>query len=133
MLAPYIAQVGNPEQLTLKFRFQINGTDDPDFIVPGGCVTDVTQESTGVFKITFAQKYPVFVGLVGTVLEATPVNDLIVKADVADYDSSAGTLLVSVVGALHDAAAAEDPVDDDWVYLEVTFCTRSTLSPAVAI
>lgn len=131
MLAPYIAQIGNPEQLTLKFRFQVNGVTNPDFVLPGSCVIDVVRTGVGVFEIAFAEKYPVFVGLVGNVLAATPVSDLQVKAGVANYVATTGKLTVTVVDS--GVAAAADPVDNDWVYCEVTVCRRSRLSDAVAI
>lgn len=136
MLAPYIAQVGNPAQLTLKFRFQVNGTSDPDALLPGGCVTDVVRLDVGSFEIAFAQKYPVFVGGDAKVLPATATSNLRCTIDVADYSPTTGKLIVNVVGptaAGDTTAVAAEPVDDDWVYCEVTFCTSSDLSNSVAI
>lgn len=132
----YSDLVNSPEQVTLKFRFQVQagGADnDPDVILPHKCgVTDVTNEAVGQYRITFAEKFPVFIGMVGSVLEATPTHDLIVKCDVADYNATNGTLDVYVVGA-DGTTAAEEPADNDWVYCEVTFCRRSELAPSGAI
>lgn len=127
---------GSPELVTLKFRFQAGATGgaEPDFIVPGGVpVTDVVRNATaGQYEITFAEMYPVFVGMVGTVLEAEETHDLIVKCGAGDYDATTGVLTVQVVGA-DGSTADEDVVENDWVYLEVTFCRRSQLAPTVAI
>ncbi len=127
---------GSPELVTLKFRFQVAATGgaEPDFIVPASCgVSDVTRDgSAGLYTITFDEKFPVFLGLVGTVLEATPAHDFIVKADIADYDAAAGTLIITVVG-VDGGTAAEDVIENDWVYLEVTFCRRSAMAPSGAL
>lgn len=126
------ALTGSPELVKLSFRFQIDGTNDPDNVRPAGIVTDITRTSDGLFAITFAEKYPVFIGLVGSVLEATPAHDLIVKSSVAAYSSTTGILSVTVVGA-DGSTAAEDPADNDWVYVEATFCRNSTLAPSGSI
>lgn len=127
---------GSPELVTLKFRFQVGATGgaEPDFIVPAACgVSGVTRDgSAGVYTITFIEKFPVFIGCLGHVMEATPAHDLIVKADVADYDASAGTLAITVVG-VDGGTAAEDVIENDWVYMEVTFCRRNGLAPTGAI
>lgn len=128
--------VNSPEQVTLKFRFQVGATGgaEPDAIVPANCgVSDVTRDgSAGVYTITFDEKFPVFIGCLGHVMEATPAHDLIVKADVADYDASAGTLIITVVG-VDGGTAAEDVIENDWVYMECTFCRKSNLCPSGAI
>lgn len=128
--------VNSPEQVTVKFRFQAAaaGGDDPDFIVPHLCgVTDVVRNATaGQYEITFAEKFPVFIGMVGTVLEAEETNDFVVKCGAGDYDSSTGVLTVQVVG-LDGAVADEDVVENDWVYIEATFCRKSALAPSGAI
>jgi hypothetical protein len=132
-LAPYLAQTTSPELVRVCFRFQINGTSDPDALYPGyQGVTDVARVSAGVFDITFADKWPALVGLTGTVLEATPAHDLAIKAALAGYDSSTGILRITVYGA-DGSTAAEDPVDNDWVYLEVTFARRNALQASVSI
>jgi hypothetical protein len=127
---------GSPELVTLKFRFQVGATGgaEPDFIVPASCgVHGVTRDgSAGLYTITFSEKYPVFIGCLGHVMEATPAHDLIVKADVADYDAALGTLIITVVG-VDGSTAAEDVIENDWVYMEVTFCKRSELAPSGAI
>lgn len=133
----YSDLVNSPEQVTLNFRFQSAGGQPtaPDFLVPGNCgVSDITQAATdGIFTITFSEKYPVFIGGHGSVMHATNANDQIVKIDVADYSASAGTLIVQVIGALHDTAVAEAVPADDWVYLSLTFCRRNGMAPTVAV
>jgi hypothetical protein len=132
-LAPYLAQTTSPELVRICFRFQINGTSDPDALYPGyQGVTDVSRSGAGVFVVTFAEKWSAMVGFTGTVLEATPAHDLIVKAALAGYDASAGTLTLTVVGA-DGSTAAEDPVDNDWVYVECVFARRNGLQASVAI
>ncbi len=137
MATLYSDLVNSPEQVTLNFRFQSAGGQPsaPDFIVPGLCgVTDVTQAATdGIFTVTFAEKYPVFIGGHGSVMPATNANDQIVKIDVADYSPTAGTLMVHVIGALDTTQVAEAVAADDWVYLSLTFCRRSQLAPTTAI
>lgn len=129
----YSDLVNSPEQVTIKFRFQINGTSDPDNVVPAlSGVTEVTRTSAGLFVVTFAEKWPVFIGATGSVLEATQAHDLIVKTSVAGYVPSTGLLTLTVVGA-DGSTAAEDPPDNDWVYVEATFCRRSGLAPSGAI
>jgi hypothetical protein len=127
---------GSPELVTLKFRFQVGATGgaEPDAIVPAACgVSDVIRNgTTGQYEVTFDEKFPVFIGMVGTVLEAEETHDLIVKCGAGDYSSSTGVLTVQVVG-LDGSTADEDVVENDWVYLEVTFCRRSTLAPSGTI
>jgi hypothetical protein len=127
---------GSRDLVTLKFRFQVGATGgaEPDAIVPASCgVTDVIRNATtGQYEITFDQKFPVFIGMVGTVLEAEESHDLIVKCGAGDYSASTGVLTVQVVG-LDGSTADEDVIEDDWVYLEVTFCRNSVGAPTGAI
>lgn len=124
-LAPYVAQCTERDLVTKKFRFQINGTSDPDFQCPAGAVKDVVRNGVGVFTVYLPNGFRplTMLGLVGEVLEATPAHDLKVKADLADFSASAGTFQITIVGT-DGSTAAEDPVDNDWVYLEVTFAFR---------
>lgn len=132
------AFVNSPEQVTLKFRFQSagTGTTDPDFIVPANCgVTDIDQSAAGVWAITLTEKYPVFIGLTGHVMCASGVGlGQIVQAAVADYVASTGVLTVRTVDPYTDASpAAADIADNDWVYIEATFCRKSNMAPSGAI
>lgn len=134
----YSDLVSSPELVTHKFRFQINSTNDPDAILPAlSGVTDVTRTSAGVFAITFAQKYPVFIGATGAVMSVTAGQvsyGLIVQTTPGSYSTTTGILTVHVVDPYADATpAAVDPTDDDWVYLEVTFCRKSQLAPSGSI
>lgn len=134
MLAPFVATSALPEQVRYCFRFQINGTSDPDFIMPAGAVKDITRSSAGVFvvKLNDGQRPAGLVGLVGSVLEATQAHDLMVKGSVAGYDATTGFLTITVVGA-DGTTAAEDPADNDWVYVEATFQRRSVYATAGSI
>lgn len=132
-----VSFVNSPEQVTLKFRFQVNGTSDPDFIVPANCgVTDVTYAATGVYTVTFDEKFPVFIGGRATVMPATPETagnvDFLIGIDVADYSSTAGTLVMYAVG-VDGTTAAEVPEDNSWIYCDLTFCRRSSLAPSGAL
>jgi hypothetical protein len=134
-LAPYVMSCSNPEVVAVVLRFQAGATGgaEPDFQVPAGSVIDVTRDgSAGVYTVTFNEKYPVFLGMVGSVHEATPAHDLIVKCDVADYDNAAGTLILTVVG-VDGGTAAEDVIEDDWVFLVCYFGRRTALSATGAI
>ncbi len=133
-LAPYLVGSTVPELVAIPLRFQINGTSDPDFVLPAGVVSDVSRTDVGDFTITFQvnHRYPVLLGVHGAVMEATPENDLIVKCDIADYDSSAGTLALSIVGA-DGTPVDEEPVDDDWIFVVCYFLRRTTLGAAGAI
>jgi hypothetical protein len=129
--------VSSPELVTVKFRFQIEGTSDPDNLFPGyqGVTNVVRDGAAGKFIVTFAEKYPAFVGCVGTVMGDSDASlGLVVQAHVGDYSATAGTLTVYTVDTYSDATpAAADPVDEDWVYLECTFCRYSNMQQTQAI
>lgn len=136
-LAPHVQMVQAPELITLKFRIQSAGaaTTAPDFQVPAGTVASATLASTGLYTVTLREKYPVFVGGHGHVMTAIAgvgTADLKVNIDVAGYVATTGVLTFSVVGA-DGSTAVEDVPDNDWIYLELTFCRRSTLCPTGAI
>lgn len=135
--APYFGLTTSPETVTLKFRFQINGTSDPDACLPAfQGVSDVTRNAAGVFDVTFTEKYPTYIGHTGSVMgDSGATLGLIVQgSDPADYSSTTGVLRVRTVDTYTDATPAPaDPVDNDWVFLEVTFCRRSNLCPSGSI
>jgi len=124
-----------PELVVLRFRFQINGTSDPDFIVPvNSGVSEITRSSAGVFVATLEEKFPVFFGVLGGVIGpsgGSAINDQSVKATIDGYVASTGLLTFTVVDA--GTAAAADPTDNSWVFVEATFCRRSGLLPSGAI
>ena len=123
----------SPELVKVCFRFQINGTSDPDNILPAACmVSNVTRTSAGLFSITFIEKFPVCIGFTGSVLESTQAHDLIVKSSAGAYSATTGITTVTVVGA-DGSTAAEDPADNDWVYCEFLFCRRNDLAPSGAL
>lgn len=134
MLAPYLSQAGMPDQVHLCFRFQINGTSAPDNCFPAGAVKSVGRTSAGLFTVVMNDGFrpAAMTGLVGGVLEATQAHDLLVKSSVAGYAASTGVLTVTVVGA-DGSTSAEDPVDNDWVYLDVCFQTRTSTAAVGAI
>jgi hypothetical protein len=116
------------EVVAVPFRFQVAaaGGAEPDFQVPAGAVSVVTRDgSAGLYSVTFREKYPIFLGVVGTVLEATPAHDLIVKTSVASYSATTGVLTLTVVGA-DGTTAAEDVIDNDWVFVVAYFIRRTT-------
>jgi hypothetical protein len=127
--------VNAPELETVKFRFQINGTSDPDFALPKLGITDVVRSGAGVFAVTFDRKYPTMVGLTGNVMGDDGVSlGLAVQAAVTDYVAATGVLTVRTVDPYTDATpAAADPTDNDWVYLEVTFSRTTALVVVSAI
>lgn len=119
---------GTPEQATLDFRFQINGTSDPDFLVGcEGLVSDVVRAGVGDFDITFGVKYPTMLTCHVTVADS--VGDM-VGFDVG-YNSATGVLSINTFDT--ETPAAADPTDDSWVHVSVTFCRRSQMAPTVAI
>jgi hypothetical protein len=80
------------------------------------------------------EKYPVFVGGFGHYMCAAEDNAFIVNILPTDYVSSTGVLTVTLFTDDGDGTyTAENGVDDDWVYFELTFCRRSTLCPTGAI
>lgn len=124
----YQLLVGAPEQVTHKFRFQVNGTSDPDNFIGGAqTVTDVVRDDVGEFSITMKNKYPTFVGGVFGRVGSGEQAQMI---EVLSYTASTG---VVVIQCLSDAGVAEEPTDDDWIYCELTFCRRSQLSPTTSI
>jgi hypothetical protein len=127
-LQPYPAMNGGPEQVTHRFRFQVNATSDPDNIVGAAqAVTDIVRDDVGEFSLTFAHAYPTFVsasfGRFGSGEQAQMI-------EVLSYTASTGVL---VIQCLSDAGAAEEPTDDDWITCDVTFCRRQNLAPSASI
>lgn len=124
--------LGGPQEVRKVFRFQINGTSNPDFQVPSGAATTITRSGAGVFVITLpvTERYPVLIGVTGDVLGpagGSALNDQDVKATVDGYVPSTGVLTVSVVDA--GTAAAADPTDNSWVFVEAIFCRMTLLAP----
>lgn len=134
MLAPYLQMTTSPETVVVRFRFQINGTSDPDFLVPHAQgVIDIARTGAGVFAITFADKYPVFIGASGYVMAGVIAasHQLIPVGGPAAYVASTGVLTLSSLDL--DTPAVTEPTDNDWAYVEAVFCRRSTLAPSGAI
>lgn len=127
----------SPELVTIKARIQSAGAaaTAPDFQVPAGTFAAATLASTGLYTVTLREWYPVFVGGIGQVMTAVAgvgTADLRVVFDVAGYDPATGVLTFSVVGT-DGSTAIEDVPDNDWIYLELTFCRRSGLAPSGAL
>src|SRR5574342_66363 len=123
-----------PESEVVRFRFQINGTSDPDFCFPKSGITDIVRSGAGVFAITFDRKYPAFVGGNGMVMGDDGVSfGLIVQTTPADYVANTGILTVRTVDPYTDATpAAADPTDNDWVFVEAVFSrTTALIGPLV--
>lgn len=138
-LAPYPGLVQAPELITLKFRIQLAATtSNPDFQVPANSVADATAETAGVYTLTLNEKYPVFVGGFGFVMAEAiaSTNDSWRHVNITPdgYVASTGVLTVTILTDDGDGTdTAENGIDDDWVYFELTFCRRSTLCPVGAI
>ena len=127
---PYPGLRGGPEEVTLNFRFQINGTSDPDaFFGSGGLVTDVVRGGVGAFTITLDSNYR-FTNVLTCHVSAE--DDLDVTGRYISWTQATGALVVNTV--LHDGTpAAADPADDTWIHVSVTFCRRSDLASSQSI
>lgn len=127
---PYPGLRGGPEEVTLNFRFQINGTSDPDaFFGSGGLVTDVVRDGVGAFTITLDANYR-FTNVITCHVSAE--DDLDVTGRYISWTQSTGALVVNTVQ--HDGTpAAADPADDTWVHVSVTFCRRANLASSQSI
>lgn len=139
MLAPYIPTVQAPELHTLKFRIQLAATTGaPDFQVPAGSIASATADTGGVYTLTMREKYPVFVGGFGKVMPASVAGSSdswrMVHFVPSSYVAATGVLTVTILTDDGDGTdTAENGVDNDWVYFELTFCRRSQLAPSGAI
>lgn len=117
------------------FRFQINGTSDPDFQVPAGAVDDVVRTSAGLFTITLPQteRYPALISCTGSVQTAAvgagTVGALFTPVS---YTASTGVLVVRIVDQDGTPGAA-DPADNDWVHVQAVFCRMTVLAPTGAV
>ncbi len=135
MRAGYNGTITSPEIERVVFRFLINGTSDPDSLLPGfQGVTDVARTGVGVFTVQFETKYPVLIGVTGNVLgpdSGSAVNDQLVKTTGNGYNATTGVLTLTVVDS--GTAAAADPADNSWVYVEAVFGRRSNMHPSKAI
>lgn len=119
---------GAPETVTHNFRFQVNGTSDPDNFVGGSqTLTDIVRDDVGEFSLSFANFYPLFIsahfGRLGS-------GEQMQSVEVLSYTASTG---VMVVQCLSDAGIAEEPTDDDWITCSVTFSRRNSLNGSVSI
>lgn len=135
-LAPYIPLVQAPELITLKFRIQLAATTgNPDFQVPANSIADAVAATGGVYTLTMPEKYPVFVGGFGHYMSADGTADAyIVNILPAGYVASTGVLTVTLYTDDGDGTyTAENGINNDWIYFELTFCRRSTLCPSGAI
>lgn len=129
-LAPYPLLTSGPEQVELKFRFQINGTSNPDNVVgSAGLVEDITRNDTGEFTVTIHPSYR-YQNLV--VCHASVQADLDVDAKYVSWTPSTGALVIHTV-AYDDAPAAGDPADDSWVHVTATLCRRSEMLPTTSV
>jgi hypothetical protein len=125
--------LGGPEEVLKSFRFQINGTSDPDAQVPSGAVQDIVRTSAGLFTITLPQteRYPVLVSCTGSVQQAA-VGTTGTAFTVVSYTASTGVLVVRTVDTTA-GQAADDPADDDWVHVQAVFCRMTVLAPTGAV
>lgn len=134
-----VVGANSPEQVCINFRFQINGTSDPDALLPyNSVVSNVTRASEGLFNVTLTELYPTFICGSGSIFGAT-ANGLTVEF--VSWTASTGVLVVRTVdpsegatGTEADAPAAiDDPPDNHWVCVQAVFCRRNNLAPSGAI
>jgi hypothetical protein len=127
---PYPGLRGGPEEVTVNFRFQIDGTSDPDaFFGSGGLVTDIVRDGAGAFSITLDKNYA-FTNVVCA--HVSVEDDLDVAGKYISWTGSTRVLVVNTV--VHDGSpAAGDPADDSWVHVSVTFCRRTNLATSQSI
>lgn len=119
---------GTPEEICLRFRFQINGTSNPDFLVGcQGLISDVVRDDVGDFSVVFNLKYSTMVNCHITVEDS--VGDMIGVP--VSWTGSTGTLALTTFDT--ETPAAADPTDDSWVHVTLTLCRRSQLAPTVAV
>lgn len=140
MLGPYFAQDQNRQQIGLRFRLQYVTDLKADFQVPAGAIASNTRSGEGVYTMTFNKKYPVFVGGEASVMTVAAsyatVAGHFVSIDVADYNATTGVLTYRTGWTDGAAGAAMVPADipnDAWVYFDLCFCDRSTMSPTGAL
>ncbi len=131
MAAHFPPLAAGPEEITLKFRFQIDGTSDPDlFVGIAGMVDSIVYSATGVYTITLASayRYPTLVTAFAKV-DSTGLTD---DVRFTSYDFDTGVVVLQ--GILQDGSQAAAVVtDDSWVHVELTFCRRSNLCPTLDI
>jgi hypothetical protein len=127
---PYSGLRGGPEEVTLNFRFQINGTSDPDFFFgSGGLVSDIVRDGIGAFTVTLDKNYR-YQDVI--VCHASVAGDLTDDAQYVSWTQATGALVVNTI--LQDGTqAVDDPADDSWVHVSVTFCRRTALAQLQAI
>lgn len=118
---------GNQEEVTYKFRFQINGSSDPDNLI--GCVgliKDIVNVSPGLFDIFFSNFYPT---LITCLVESDDsVGDM--RGKFVSYTAATGVLRVTTVD---EGQAATDPTDDSYVHVNVALGRRTDLNKEVTI
>lgn len=135
MAQEYAGLTNGPEQAHLNFRFQINGTSDPDNIVPSKQgVTDIVRDSTGLFSITLAKKYPTMINCLVQVQLTAVADAQAFVGHVVSYTASTGVLVVRTCEVDGDGIpVADDPADNYWVHVSAVFCRFSNLAPSGSI
>lgn len=126
---PYPGLRGGPEEVTLNFRFQVNGVTHPDaFFGSGGLVTEIVRDAAGEFTLTLDKNYR-YQDVINCRVDS---EDLGVDGYYVAWTQSTGALQVSTCA---DAAATTeaDPTDDTWVHVSVTFCRRTALASSQAV
>lgn len=120
-LGTYPAVHGGREEVVLNFRFQVNGTSDPDFIVQSnGFVTDIAYAATGVFTCTLASNHR-YQALIS--YNAKLQDDLANDIELTSYTQSTGAVVLQ--GFDRETPAATVPTDDTWVHVTLVFCRRN--------
>lgn len=122
---------GTPGLVHLVFRIQAStadGSTDPDFIYPSNApVLSGKEDGAGLYTIKLATAYPGFIGGTCTVLSAAATVAKQVVIDIADYSTSTGELLVTVLADDGDGTfTATDLVANDWLMYDLYFVQASS-------
>lgn len=131
MPAPYTQLNAQPELITLDFRFQVDGTNDPDsYVGIAGMVDSIVYSATGVYTITLNQAYRFPKLLVAH----ASVDSVGLTTDVRFTSYTFATGVVVLQGVLQDGSTAAAVVTDDaWVHVTLKLCRRTDLCPTLAI
>jgi hypothetical protein len=134
--------VSSRDLVIVACRFQINGTSNPDSLVPiGGAVTDVVRNGAGLFDIYLDQKYSMLIACVASVEQAASLgagSAIAVAPGVTNgasvYNSSTGVLSIRTADPdASGAVALADPADNSWVHVIAVFARSSNSAAAGAI
>ncbi len=111
-----------PEVVCLDFRFQIDGTSDPDLLVcQPGVIDSIAYTATGVYTITLTEGYWYPKLITGHAsVDSTGITD---DVKFTSYTPSTGVVVLQ--GVLQDGSQAAAVITDDaWVHVTLKFCSE---------